>query len=138
MTSVVNYQGNLRTSCTHRQSGSTIETDAPVDNHGEGERFSPTDLLATSLAACMLTVMGIKASSMDTSLENLCIEVEKIMASEPRRVSEIKLNVKIPSSLINLENRSKVILKNTAETCPVLNSIHPGIKIAINWNEWAN
>jgi uncharacterized OsmC-like protein len=86
----------------------------------------------------MLTVMGIKASSMDTSLENLCIEVEKIMASDPRRVIEIKLNVKIPSSLIDLETRSKIILKNTAETCPVLNSIHPEIKVAINWNEWAN
>ena len=138
MTSAVYYHGNLRTSCTHKQSGSTIETDAPVDNHGKGERFSPTDLLATSLAACMLTVMGIKASSMKTSIEDLSIEVEKIMASDPRRVSEIKLNVKIPSSLTNLENRSKTILKNTAETCPVLNSIHPEIKVAIDWNEWAN
>jgi putative redox protein len=138
MTSTVYYQGNLRTSCTHQQSGSKIDTDAPVDNHGKGELFSPTDLLATSLAACMLTVMGIKAKSMDTSIENVCIEVEKIMASDPRRVSEIKLNVKIPSSLINLENRSKVILKKTAETCPVLNSIHPEIKVVINWNEWTN
>lgn len=86
----------------------------------------------------MLTVMGIKASSMNTSIEDLSIEVEKIMASDPRRVSEIKLNVKIPSSLTNLENRSKTILKNTAETCPVLNSIHPEIKVAIDWNEWAN
>ena len=138
MTSTVTYQGELRTVCLHLQSSSKLETDAPVDNHGKGERFSPTDLLATSLASCMLTVMGIKAQEMKIDLKQLQMEVQKIMASEPRRVSEIKLNVKIPASLSELDNKSKTILKKTAETCPVFNSIHPSIRVEVNWNEWAN
>jgi len=138
MTSTVIYQGELRTVGTHLQSGSKLETDAPVDNHGKGERFSPTDLLATSLASCMLTVMGIKANDLGIELNLLQIEVQKVMASEPRRVSEINLNVKIPTSLLSLDSKSKTILKRTAESCPVFNSIHPDIKVSLNWNEWAN
>jgi putative redox protein len=138
MTSTVSYQGNLRTLCTHLQSHSTIETDAPVDNQGKGERFSPTDLLATSLAACMLTVMGIKAASLQIELEGFQIEVIKIMASEPRRVSEIKLAMIIPGSLHELDEKNKVILKRTAETCPVFQSIHPSIRVDVNWNEWSS
>ncbi|HBB57901.1 MAG TPA: osmotically inducible protein OsmC, partial [Chitinophagaceae bacterium] len=86
MTSRVVYQGALRTTCTHLQSGSAIETDAPVDNQGKGERFSPTDLLATSLATCMLTVMGIKARDMEIDMTGLSISVQKNMLSDPRRV----------------------------------------------------
>lgn len=138
MTSTVTYQGELRTVCLHLQSSSKFETDAPVDNHGKGERFSPTDLLATSLASCMLTVMGIKANEMGIDLKQVQIDVQKIMASEPRRVSEIKLNVKIPTFLFGLDNKPKMILKRTAETCPVFNSIHPSIVVTINWNEWTN
>lgn len=138
MTSTVSYQGNLRTLCTHIQSQSVIETDAPVDNQGKGERFSPTDLLATSLAACMLTVMGIKASSLQIALDGFNIEVVKVMASEPRRVSEIKLTMKVPKHLQQLDEKNKTILKRTAETCPVFQSIHPSIQVLINWNEWSN
>ena len=138
MTSTVSYQGNLRTLCTHIQSQSVIETDAPVDNQGKGERFSPTDLLATSLAACMLTVMGIKATSLQIALDGFDIEVVKVMASEPRRVSEIKLTMNVPKALHQLDEKSKTILKRTAETCPVFQSIHPSIQVAINWNEWTS
>ena len=138
MTSTVSYQGNLRTLCTHIQSQSVIETDAPVDNQGKGERFSPTDLLATSLAACMLTVMGIKAASLQIALDGFNIEVVKVMASEPRRVSEIKLTMKVPKHLQQLDEKNKTILKRTAETCPVFQSIHPSIQVLINWNEWSN
>ena len=91
MTSEVVYEGGLRTTCTHLRSGNSFETDAPVDNNGKGERFSPTDLMATSLATCMITVMGIKARSMGFDLENVKIEVEKIMKSDPRRIGGINL-----------------------------------------------
>ena len=89
MTSTVVYNGELRTTCTHLQSGSSFETDAPVDNNGKGERFSPTDLLATSLATCMLTVMGIKARSLGMDLQEMKAEVLKQMKTEPRRVGGI-------------------------------------------------
>ena len=91
MTSTVEYEGQLRTVCTHLRSNNSFETDAPVDNNGKGERFSPTDLLATSLATCMITVMGIKARSMGFDLNGVKIEVEKIMKAEPRRVGGINL-----------------------------------------------
>src|SRR5205809_5661919 len=99
MTSTVVYNGDLRTTLTHLKSGSDFETDAPVDNNGKGERFSPTDLLATSLATCMITVMGIKARAMDFDLDGVEIEVEKIMKSDPRRVSGINLFFHLPDSL---------------------------------------
>ena len=99
MTSSVLYEGDLRTTCTHLRSSSSFETDAPVDNNGKGERFSPTDLLATSLATCMITVMGIKAKTMDFDLDGIKIEVEKIMKQDPRRVGGINLTVHIPENL---------------------------------------
>lgn len=136
MTSTVEYQGNLRTSCVHLQSQSLIYTDAPVDNHGKGEQFSPTDLLATSLAACMLTVMGIKAQQMNLSLEGMKIDVNKIMSATPRRVGAIELTVFVPAHLKELDEHNKQVLKKTGENCPVFKSLHPEINIAINWNEW--
>ncbi|RYZ82500.1 MAG: OsmC family peroxiredoxin, partial [Proteobacteria bacterium] len=84
MTSTVTYEGNLRTVCTHVRSGSSIETDAPVDNNGKGERFSPSDLVATALGTCMLTIMGMRANDMNVDLKGVKIEVEKIMKSDPR------------------------------------------------------
>src|SRR5688572_25161266 len=99
MTSTVVYEGELRTTCTHLRSSSSFETDAPVDNNGKGERFSPTDLMATSLATCMITVMGIKARSMGFDLDGVRVDVEKIMAAAPRRVSGINLTFHIPESL---------------------------------------
>ena len=136
MTSKVAYKGALRTECTHLQSGSGIETDAPVDNHGKGERFSPTDLMATSLGTCMLTVMGIKAESMGVKLDGMEVEVEKIMKADPRRVGGINLFFKIPESLQSADEKTTKILKHTAETCPVQHSIHPDIEVNIHWGSW--
>jgi putative redox protein len=137
MTSTVVYNGELRTTCTHLKSGSAIETDAPPDNHGKGERFSPTDLMSTSLATCMVTVMGIKARSMGFDLNDIKVEVLKIMKADPRRVGGIDLTFHIPDSLKNVEEKTKVILKNTAETCPVMKSIHPEIEVKIDWGSWS-
>ena len=136
MTSTVEYIGDLRTICTHLRSGSGIETDAPVDNNGKGERFSPTDLMATSLATCMLTVMGIKARQMGFELEKLKADVEKIMAAEPRRVSGINITFHIPEELQKADQKTKEILKHTADTCPVMKSIHPDIEVKIDWGTW--
>src|SRR5215218_10262699 len=114
MTSSVLYNGSLRTTCTHLRSDNAFETDAPVDNNGRGERFSPTDLMATSLATCMLTVMGIKARSMGFDLEGIKVDVEKIMKGEPRRVSGINLTYTIPEALQRLNERDIAVLKNIA------------------------
>lgn len=136
MTSAVKYQGDLRTTCTHLKSHSQFETDAPVDNNGKGERFSPTDLLATSLAACMVTVMGIKARSLNFDLDDIGIEVLKKMAAEPRRVSGIDLKFYIPPALAHLDAKTKAILKNTGLSCPVAKSIHPDLQVHIDWGAW--
>ena len=136
MTSTVVYNGGLRTTNTHLKSGSSFETDAPTDNHGKGERFSPTDLMATSLANCMITVMGIKAQSMDFDLDGIKIDVLKIMKQDPRRVGGIELTFHIPENLVNIEEKTKVILKNTGETCPVMKSIHPDIEVKVDWGAW--
>lgn len=136
MTSTVLYTADLRTYCTHLQSSSSIETDAPVDNNGNGERFSPTDLLATSLAACMLTVMGIKARSMGFDLTDVKADVQKNMKADPRRVGGIDLTFQIPESLQQLADKDRSILKNTALTCPVAKSLHPDIEVNIDWGKW--
>src|SRR5688500_20411274 len=105
MTSTVEYHGDLRTTCTHLKSGSYFETDAPTDNNGKGERFSPTDTLATSLATCMLTVMGIKARSMGFDLDGIKVDVEKKMKPDPRRVGGINLTYTIPEALRTLNDK---------------------------------
>lgn len=137
MTSEVIYTGDLRTICTHLKSNNHFETDAPVDNNGKGERFSPTDLLATSLATCMVTVMGIKARTMDFDLNGIRVEVLKKMAADPRRVSGIDLKFHIPETLLNLDEKTITILKNTGNTCPVAKSLHPDIEINIDWGKWS-
>lgn len=137
MTSSVLYTGELRTTCIHLKSGNHFETDAPIDNNGKGERFSPTDLLATSLATCMLTVMGIKARSMDFDLNEIKIDVLKIMKAEPRRVGGIELTFHIPDALKNIDEKTKAILKNTGDTCPVMKSIHPDIEVKVDWGSWS-
>jgi putative redox protein len=137
MTSTVVYNGELRTVCTHLKSGNHFETDAPVDNHGRGERFSPTDLMATSLGTCMITVMGIKARSMGFDLDGIKIEVLKIMKADPRRVGGIELTFHIPESLKGMDEKTKSILKHTGETCPVIKSLHPDIEIKIDWGAWS-
>jgi uncharacterized OsmC-like protein len=136
MTSTVVYEGDLRTNATHLQSSTAIETDAPTDNNGKGERFSPTDLLATSLASCMITIMGIKARTMDIDIEGIRADVEKIMKAEPRRVSGININFHIPDTLKTLDEKSRAILKNAANSCPVMYSIHPDINVEVDWKDW--
>src|SRR5678810_941326 len=111
MTSTVVYNGELRTICTHLRSGNSFETDAPVDNNGLGERFSPTDLMSTSLATCMITVMGIKARTMGLDLNGIKIEVLKIMKADPRRVGGIELTFHIPDNLKEIDDKTKAILK---------------------------
>ncbi len=136
MTSSVVYNGGLRTTCTHLRSGSVIETDAPVDNNGKGERFSPTDLMATSLATCMLTVMGIKARSLGFDLTNMKMDVLKIMKADPRRVGGIELTVHIPEDLRTVDEKTRLILKRAALTCPVQLSIHADIEVKMDWGAW--
>jgi uncharacterized OsmC-like protein len=137
MTSTVTYNGELRTTCTHLRSNNSFETDAPVDNNGKGERFSPTDLMSTSLATCMLTVMGIKARTMGFDLNEMKVDVLKIMKADPRRVSGIELTFHIPKNLEAIDEKTKMILKNTAITCPVQLSIHPDIEVKMDWGVWA-
>ncbi|HEX7904590.1 MAG TPA: OsmC family protein [Chitinophagaceae bacterium] len=137
MTSTVIYNSDLRTTCTHLNSGNHFETDAPTDNNGKGERFSPTDLLATSLGTCMLTVMGIKARTMGFDLNDIKIEVLKIMKADPRRVSGIELTVHIPEALKNIDEKTKATLKHTGNTCPVIKSIHPDIDVKVDWGSWS-
>lgn len=131
MTSKVIYQGELRTESEHLQSGKKMITDAPLDNHGKGEAFSPTDTVATALATCMLTVMGIKAKDLDLDLKGTTAEVTKTMASDPRRISRIDVNLDFPKSYGEKENK---ILENTARNCPVLHSLHPDIEKVFSFN----
>ena len=136
MTSTVVYDGELRTTCTHVRSSNSFETDAPLDNKGMGERFSPTDLLATSLATCMLTVMGIKARTLGFDLDGIKVDVEKIMKPEPRRVAGINLTFHIPENLKKIGETYMNIMRNTGYTCPVQYSIHPDIEVNVNWGDW--
>jgi putative redox protein len=134
MTSTVVYDENLRTVCTHLRSGSRIETDAPVDNQGKGQRFSPSDMVATALGSCMLTIMGMRARDMNLDLKGVNIEVEKIMLADPRRIGGINLTFHFPDNLKTDEKQRKV-LELAAHSCPVIYSIHPDIKVktAFNW-----
>ena len=133
MTSQIIYKGELRTQAKHLQSGTVIETDAPTDNQGKGEKFSPTDLLATSLGNCMMTIMGIKARDMKLNLADTKIDIAKIMKADPRRVSGINAEFHFPENL-QLDDKQKAILENAALTCPVAKSIHPDIEMNVKFN----
>lgn len=133
MTSKVVYLGDLRTECTHNKSGDTFITDAPTDNNGKGLAFSPTDTVATGLASCMMTVMGIKARDMGVEMKGTTAEVTKIMASDPRRISKIEVVLDLP---FPADDKTKTILENTARTCPVFYSLHPDIEKDITF-KWA-
>lgn len=126
MMSTVEYLGELRTSAIHLRSGNSLLTDAPVDNEGKGEAFSPTDLVATALASCMLTVMGIYAQARGIKLEGTRVGVEKIMASNPRRITRIAIRMTLPGGAIAASDRKN--LERTALTCPVLESLHPDLE----------
>lgn len=131
-TSQVNYNGKLRTEATHLKSGTAIITDAPTDNNGKGEAFSPTDLVATALSSCMLTIMGIKADQSEIDIDGIKSEVTKIMASNPRRIDEIHVAITMPAKTYS--DKEKKILEAAAKTCPVALSIHPDIKQVIQFN----
>lgn len=125
------YLGELRTKAKHLQSGIEIITDAPIDNQGKGEAFSPTDLLAASLGSCMLTIMGIAARTHQFNIDGTRVEVTKVMASNPRRVSEVHVQFTMPDQ--NYSEEQKKIIYIAATTCPVALSIHPDIKQKVDF-----
>jgi uncharacterized OsmC-like protein len=135
ITSNTTYNGGLRTTSVHRLSGNRIITDAPPDNEGKGEAFSPTDLLATSLACCMLTIMGIAARNHGFDMDGAIAETEKVMTNNPRRVSEIRIRLTFPHNRYN--GKEKGIIEHITRTCPVALSLHPDMvqHIQIIYNE---
>ena len=134
MTSKVTYLGDLRTSSIHIQSGSEIISDAPLDNNGKGEAFSPTDTVANALASCMMTVMGIKARDLNVDFTGSTAAVTKIMQAEPRRISAIEIVFEMN---LATDEKTKTILERTAMTCPVFLSLNTEIekRISFNWKK---
>lgn len=130
-TSKVTYLGNLRTENEHLKSGNKFFTDAPTDNNGKGEAFSPTDTVATGLANCMLTMMGIMARDINVNIDGTTAMVTKTMAAEPRRISKIEVVLNFPAGI---DNKARKLLENTGRTCPVLYSLHPDIEKIIQFN----
>ncbi|MCS5547770.1 MAG: OsmC family protein [SAR86 cluster bacterium] len=130
-TSIVYYSGELRTESTHLQSGETYITDAPTDNEGKGNAFSPTDLIATGLANCMLTIMGIIAKRQSLDIEGTKAEVTKIMGTEPRMISEIRIDFFFPRSY---DKDSKQLLQASALNCPVAKSLANDLTQTINFH----
>lgn len=131
MTASIIYTGNLRCEAKHLQSGTTMESDAPTDNRGKGEKFSPTDLLCVSLGTCILTTMAIKSNDMGVDLTKSRADITKHMLSDPRRVGKIDVMIHLPE--IGLE-RDKKVLEKTGDNCPVMKSIHPDIEVNIVYN----
>lgn len=132
LTSKVLYQGDLRTEAVHLQSNTIIYTDAPKDNHGKGEAFSPTDLVATALASCMISIMGIVAKKENmTEITGTQAEIIKVMYPDPRRIGEIHIKVTFPKN--NYSDKEKKIYENAALTCPVAKSLHPDLKQIIDF-----
>lgn len=132
ITSKIEYLGELRTEATHIQSNSLIHTDAPKDNHGKGEAFSPTDLIATALGSCMISVMGIVALKEGiTTVEGTIAEVIKVMYAEPRRIGEIHIKITFPKK--NFTDKEKLMYERAAHTCPVAKSLHPDLKQIIEF-----
>ncbi len=135
MTASIVYKGQLRCECTHLQSGTVIETDAPTDNRGKGERFSPTDTLCVALATCIVTTMALKATDMQIELADTSIAVTKHMLSDPRRIGKIDVILTFPASLQLLE-KDRVILQRVGDNCPVAKSLHPELNVNIEYH-WA-
>lgn len=133
MTSKIIYNGKLRTTATHLQSGTEIETDAPKDNHGLGERFSPTDLVATSLGSCMISLMGIVSNTHGMNVDQTECTIEKIMAANPRRIAEIVVDIYMKGQ-DSFSDKERSILEHTALTCPVYLSLHPDIKKTVTFH----
>lgn len=133
MTSTVTYLGELRTEATHLLSGTKIITDAPPDNQGRGEAFSPTDLCATSLASCMLTIMGISARNHQLNIDGAHATINKVMASNPRRIARVEIHITMPKNNFTPEQRH--LLETAGRTCPVAFSLAEGIEQVIEF-EW--
>ncbi len=133
-TSEIIYVGELRTEAIHTRSGTMILTDAPVDNHGKGEAFSPTDLVATALGSCMISIMGILAESHELDIVGSKIAIMKHMASDPRRIIKIEVNIYMPDK--NYSKKDKKMLEHAALTCPVAKSLHPDIEqvVTFHWD----
>ncbi|MDT7827565.1 OsmC family protein [Pricia sp. S334] len=131
MTAKIIYDGELRTTCEHIRSGDSFKTDAPVDNNGLGQAFSPTDIVATALGSCMITVMGIKARDLGVILDGATVTITKHMASGPRRISKIEAKLNLPA---DVSQKHRKILENTGKTCPVLYSLHPDIEKSITFS----
>jgi len=130
----IDYEGELHCSLLHEPSGSVISTDAPVDNNGRGEAFSPTDLVSAALGACMCTVMGIAARRKEIPLEGLKVTVRKHMSADtPRRIVKLELDLVVP---LPPDHPERPFLESTGRGCPVHHSIHPDIEVVMNW-EWA-
>lgn len=132
MTSLVTYLGELRTTSTHLQSGTQILSDAPTDNHGRGEAFSPTDLVANSLGTCMISIMAIKSKDLNVDLVGSTVEITKVMQAEPRKIARI---IAVLHMSVEADDKTKTILERAAMTCPVFLSLHPDIEkeITFNW-----
>lgn len=132
MTSKITYLGDLRTTSTHLQSGTEILSDAPTDNHGKGEAFSPTDLVANALGSCMVSIMAIKSKDLNLDLIGSTVEVTKIMQAEPRKIAKIIIFL---SMSVATSDKNKIILERAAMTCPVFLSLNPDIEkeISFNW-----
>jgi uncharacterized OsmC-like protein len=131
-TIILEYIGELRVHAKHIKSGVTLITDAPTDNHGKGESFSPTDLLCTALGTCMLTIMGISANTHHFNIDGTKVRITKIMKSDPRRVGEIIVEFDMPYK--EFTEKQKDILRIAAENCPVAKSLHPELKQTIKFN----
>ncbi len=134
MTASVVYTGQLRCQATHTQSGSLIETDAPTDNRGKGERFSPTDMVCVALGTCVITTMGIKAQDMGIDLSGTTQSIQKHMVSDPRRIGKIDVIVRLPKTL-NLSEKDKTILERVGDNCPVKKSLSPDLDVNLVY-EW--
>ena len=133
MTSSIIYTGHLRCECTHIQSGTVIETDAPTDNRGKGERFSPTDTLCVALATCIVTTMALKATDMQIELAGTTLAVTKHMLSDPRRIGKIEVILTFPETL-QVEEKDRVILQRVGDNCPVMKSLHPDLDVHVEYN----
>jgi putative redox protein len=132
MTASIIYKGDLRCECTHLQSGTVIETDAPTDNRGKGERFSPTDTVCVALATCMITTMGLRAADMQADISGTKLEVTKHMKSEPRRIAKIEIRLHIPPTGLNENER--MIFEKIGDNCPVIKCMHPDVEIVTEYH----
>ncbi len=129
------YEGDLRTEGVHLKSGNKIITDAPLDNNGKGEAYSPTDLVCAALASCIITTLGILANRDNLDIVDMKAEITKVMITDPRRIGEIIIDITLPENkILKLSDKNKITLKRAAYSCPVAISLHPDIKQNLNFN----